>query len=680
VVRFLTSAVTMPPGLSRAYLLALAPAAIVAPLPLALTNGASRKAILVYCLGVAFLWWRARAGNPVRLSDAAQNVLGLAYIGWLAYETATLRMGLLRSVSHLLLFTALAKLASLKRPSEARLALLVVFLLTLAAASSSTHVSSFVYFLAMSWLGFRSLARVAVLADFDDAPPERVLTSVPTPGLSLVAIAGGAAAAVPLFFALPRLHGPFVTAPIRVDDAFTKALSADRVDLESFGAAKRSDRVVLRMSSSPDIARDAPLRLREAVFTEYQEGSWIRNPRSERRRGAPAPALVYDTGTGKNPNRGHVDWRIVADLYVYGHGFLFLPYGTTAVRMERSRAAEVPDGVMQVASGRGPVRYEADVRRVLARGPGESAISPADVPQAVQEYALRLTGNLTDSREIYRRIEDHFLRDFVYTLDPPKADGDPLVHFLLRSKAGHCEYFASAAAMMLAARGIRARLVTGSYGGEEGLFSSSIVVRAENLHAWVEADLDGSGFEVLEPTPPAGIPPALTSFSLLSRLVALGRELEFFYDRRILGFDSADQVGVAESVRDRFSEAAATLTLFQKSAREMLSIQSAVAVLLVAGLLALAYGFLRRSAAVAPAPTRAYLALRRMLARRRGALAPSVPPAEVARLFAAEVPEAGSDAARVVAIYCASAFGGSRPRPEVDAELRERIRRLKKLA
>ena len=666
----------MPLGLSRAYLLALAPAAIVAPLPLVFTEGASRKAILAYVPGVTFVWWRARFGTPVRLSDAAQNVLGLAYIAWLAYSTATLRMGLLRSVAHLLLFTALAKLASLKRPSEARLALLVIFLLTLASASSSTHVSSFVYFLAMSWLGFRALSRVAVLADFDEAPPERVLTSVPTTGLSLVAIAGGIVGAVPLFFALPRLHGPFVTAPIRVDDALTKALSADRVDLESFGAAKRSDRVVLRMASTPDITRDAPLRLREAVFTEYQEGSWLRNPRHERRRGA--PALVYGTGETRDPRK--VDWRVTADLYVYGQGFLFLPYGTTTVRMERNRAVEVPDGVMQVASRGGPVRYEADVRRVLPRGSGESAISPADVPEQVQKYALRLTAGIDEPRQIYKRIEDHFARDFVYTLDPPRTEGDPLVHFLLRSKAGHCEYFASAAAMMLATRGIRARLVTGSYGGEEGLFSSSMVVRAENLHAWVEADLEGSGFEVLDPTPAAGIPPALTSFSLLSRLVALGREVEFFYDRRILGFDSADQIGVAEAVREKFADAAATLANVKRSAREMLSLQSAIAIVLVAGLLALAYTFLRRTGVVAPPPTRAYLALRRLVARRRGALAPSVPPAEVARLFATEVPEAGADAARVVAIYCASAFGGSRLRPEVEQELGERLRRLKKLA
>jgi hypothetical protein len=673
----------MPVGLSRAYLLALAPAAIVAPLPLLFTQGASRNAVAAFVLGVAFLWWRARSGRPVRLSDAAQNVLGVAYLGWLAFETATLRMGLLRSVAHLLLFTALAKLASMKRPAESRLALLVIFLLTLAAASSSTHVTSIAYLAVMAWLGFRTLSRVAVLADFDEAPPERVLASVPTTGLSLVALAGGALAAVPLFFALPRLHGPFVTAPFRVDDALATALSADRVDLESFGAAKRSDRVVLRLTSRPDIARDAPLRLREAVFTEYQDGSWIRNPWREPRRGdgtRPGSGGGFVYGVGENASREPVTWVVTADLYVFGQGFLFLPYGTSAVRVERGRVTEVPDGVVQVASRRGPVRYEAQVRRVPARGPGESAISPADVPTEIQQYAIRLTSDLIDPYAIYKRIEDHFTRDFVYTLDPPKAQGDPLVHFLLRSKAGHCEYFASAAAMMLTARGIRARLVTGSFGGEEGLFSSSIVVRAENLHAWVEADFGGGRFQVVDPTPAAGIPPALSTFSLLSRLVAFGREIEFFYDRRILGFDSGDQISTLEVMREQMSEAADSFARFRSVARELASPRTAVVALAAALLLALLYGAIQRTGAAASPSTRAYLALRRLVSRRRGSLAASVPPAEVARLFGEDVPAAREDAAAVVSIYCASAFGGVRPRVEVEREVAERMRRIRKLA
>ena len=665
----------MPEGLSRAYLLALAPAAFLAPLPLAWTGGASRKAILLYELALAFLWWRARRGRPLRISDAAMNVAGLVYLAWLGFSASTLRPGLLPTVAHLLLFTGVAKLASLKRPSEARLALLVIFLVTLASASSSTHVSSALYFAAAAWIGFRTLGLLAVLADFDDAPPDRVLTAVPTRGLTVVAVLGGALCTAPLFFALPRLHGPFALTPFRVEDALGKVLASDRVDLESFGAAKRSDRVILRLSSESELALEDSLRLREAVFTDYLDGVWTRDPRLGARRGEraahtlPAPAPARAGGAAV----------ISVDLNVFGQGFLFLPYGSSAVQVERGRAVELPDGVMQVSSSRGPVRYRAEVRRVAPRGAGRGAISPADVPAEIQKYAIELTFGLSEPRAIARRIAEHFAKDFVYTLDPPRGSGDPLVHFLLRSKAGHCEYFASAAAMMLTARGIPARLVTGSYGGEEGLFSRTIVVRAQNLHAWVEAELDATGFQVFDPTPPGGLPPTLQAFSLLSRLAALGREIEFFYDRRVLSFDAADQAGAVETARESLAAAAGSLAALKDSARDVSP--AALAAVLGAGLLG--WTIWRRLSKTrkrhGPA-TQAYLALRHLLARKRGAVLPSTPPAEVARLFAETVPESREDARAVVAVYCASAFGGIEPGPDAVRQLSERVRRLKKLA
>lgn len=675
MARLVTARAEMPAGLRRAYVRVLMPVAALAPLPLVWTGGASAVAIAAYEAGLLGLAWRARSGRPVRVSNAMLNVAGLLYLAWLGFETVTLRVGLLRSVSHLLLFTAIAKLASLKRPSEARLALLVLFLLTLAAASSSTHVSSMLYFAAMAWMGFRALSLLAVLADFDEAPPERVLDSVPTAGSVAVALAGGALLSIPLFFLLPRLHGPFAVVPFKVDDAFSKAISSDRMDLDAFSAAKRSDRVVLRLSSSPRLPGRDELRLREAVFTDYDAGVWVRDPRVGARRGERS---AY--GAGSSPKAGPPSAVVSVDLNVYGRGFLFLPYGTSAVRVDKGRAWEMPDGVMQVGSGRGPVRYEADVRRGPIRAPGRGVIPISDVPEEVQRYALQLTGDLKDPAAIYRRIEEHFRKDFIYTLEPPKARGDPIAHFLLRSRAGHCEYFASAAAMMLASRGVRARLVTGSYGGDTGLFSSSIVVRAENLHAWVEADLDGSGFRVLDPTPPSGIPPALRTLSLFSRLAALGREIEFLYDRRILGFDSGDQVGVVEAVRESLGSAAGGLAALRKSVAELVSWETAVALFAAAALCALlARGISARHASARPA-TRAYLALRRLLRQRRGGLAPSIPPAEVARLFGREVPEGREDAAAVVAVYCASAFGGLEPDPAALDDLSRRLRRLRKLA
>jgi len=663
----------MPPGLSRAYLLVLAPAAFLAPLPLLWTGGASQKAILLFEALLALLWQRARVGRPVRISDAAMNVAGLVYIAWLVLSTTRFRSGLLPSVAQLLLFTGIAKLASLKRPSEARLALLVVFLLALASASSATHVTSILYFVAMAWVGFRTLGLLAVLADFDEAPPDRVLKSIPTPGLTATALVGGVLCTAPLFFLLPRLHSPFAIAPFRVEDALGRALASDRVDLQSFGAAKQSDRVILRIESRPQLEPSEVLRLREAVFTDYLDGVWTRDPRVGTRRGE---ASAHRLGTPGGPRAAVVS----VDLNVVGQGFLFLPYGAGEVRMERGRAMELPDGVMQVASTRGPVRYEADVARSGVRGAGRGSIAIADVPGEIQKYALELTGDLNDPRAIATRIEQHFAKNFIYTLDPPKGRGDPLVHFLLRSKAGHCEFFASAAAMMLASRGIPARLVTGSYGGEEGLLSRSVVVRAQNLHAWVEADFDGRGFEVFDPTPAAGVPPLLRPYSLVSRLFALGREIEFFYDRRVLGFDAGDQVGAIEAARESLASASNAVASFGESVREALS-PGAVAGFVAAGLLgALLWSrILGRFERQGPA-TRAYVALRQLAARRGGAVGPATPPAEVARLFARAVPEGEADARAVVDTYCASAFGGVEPSEEDARELSERLRRLRKLA
>jgi protein-glutamine gamma-glutamyltransferase len=643
-------------------------------LPLLWTGGASRLAIVVYEALLALLWVRARAGKTVRISDALMNAMGLVYLLWLVFSAARFRSGLLPSVAHLLLFTGLAKLASLKRPSEARLALLVVFLLTLASASSSTHVSSVLYFLAAAWIGFRTLGLLAVLADFDDAPPDRVLASIPTPGIAATALAGGALCAAPLFFLLPRLHSPFALAPFRVDDAFGRALTSDRVDLQSFGSAKQSDRVILRLSSEGALEPADVLRLREAVFTDYLDGVWTRDPRVGSRRGegpvhreAPAAAAGRRVAV------------VSVDLNVVGQGFLFLPYGAGDVRVERGRAVEMRDGVMQVMSNRGAVRYEADIGKARGVVPGRGAIAAADVPGEIQKYALELTGDLSDPRAIAGRIEEHFAKNFVYTLDPPRGHGDPVVHFLLRSKAGHCEFFASAAAMMLAARGVPARLVTGSYGGEEGLLSRTVVVRAQNLHAWVEANLGGKGFEVFDPTPAAGVPPLLRPYSLASRLFALGREIEFFYDRRVLGFDAGDQAGVVDLARDSVGAMTGRIAELRDTLRDALS-PAAAAGFLAAGLIgALLLRLFGRRERRSPA-TRAYLALRRLTACRSRAIRPATPPAEVARLFARDLPNGAEDARTVVEVYCASAFGGIDPDEEGVRDLSRRLRRLRKLA
>ena len=362
----------------------------------------------------------------------------------------------------------------------------------------------------MAWLGFRTLARLAVLADFDDGAARARAAIASRRAACRPSRSWRALVTVPLFFVLPRLHGPFAMAPFRIDDAFSTTLAADRVDLESFGAAKRSDRVVLRMAVEPQSAFPRVLRLREAVFTEYQRRR--SGPRARRgaepRAGGRAACTRADAGAGSC--RSAIVDRRPEPL---GQGFLFLPYGADAVRVERGRRGGDAgrSGAGRLRPAPGPCVTTPPCAASNRAGAGASVDRSGDVPPEVRDYADQLTGgpDRADGDLPAHRGPLH-ARLRLHARPSARAKGDPLVNFLLRSKAGHCEYFASAAAMMLAARGIPARLVTGSYGGEVGLFSRAIVVRGGNLHAWVEADLDGKGFTVLDPTPAAGIPPAQT--------------------------------------------------------------------------------------------------------------------------------------------------------------------------
>jgi transglutaminase-like putative cysteine protease len=95
-----------------------------------------------------------------------------------------------------------------------------------------------------------------------------------------------------------------------------------------------------------------------------------------------------------------------------------------------------------------------------------------------------------------RGLRDHFLAPgaYRYTLDARGVrrdrELDPLEDFVANHRTGHCQYFASALAMMLRSQGIPARLVVGFRGGEYNALGGYYQVRQRDAHAWVEAYLE----------------------------------------------------------------------------------------------------------------------------------------------------------------------------------------------
>ncbi len=129
----------------------------------------------------------------------------------------------------------------------------------------------------------------------------------------------------------------------------------------------------------------------------------------------------------------------------------------------------------------------------------------AEVARRQKAEAQSVARELT-RMEIATAIEE-YLRDsgeYRYTLDQSIQDPkiDPIEDFLINRKEGHCEYFATALALMLRAENIPARLVSGYKGGIIHPEKKDwLEVQQRFAHVWVEAWVDKVGWTTFDATP-----------------------------------------------------------------------------------------------------------------------------------------------------------------------------------
>jgi protein-glutamine gamma-glutamyltransferase len=100
---------------------------------------------------------------------------------------------------------------------------------------------------------------------------------------------------------------------------------------------------------------------------------------------------------------------------------------------------------------------------------------------------------------------------FQYDEQPPVSDRPPLIDFVTRTRAGYCQHFAGAMAVMARLLGIPARVAVGFTSGR--LDDGTWVVRDHDAHAWVEVWFPGHGWVPFDPTPGRGTFAARYSFA-----------------------------------------------------------------------------------------------------------------------------------------------------------------------
>ena len=178
----------------------------------------------------------------------------------------------------------------------------------------------------------------------------------------------------------------------------------------------------------------------------------------------------------------------------------FLTLNCTACRFGTVRAEGTPAfATYRVSAGGGDG---------VRAGPETGDLGPIPMEErgAVGEIVdhLGLRGRPAD--EVIQSIAAFFARGFRYStrLKSP-ADGTgrdltPIAHFLRTSRAGHCEYFATATVLLLREAGVPARYATG-YVLNESHRRGEFIVRARHAHAWCMVHRDGQWVD-FDTTPP----------------------------------------------------------------------------------------------------------------------------------------------------------------------------------
>jgi hypothetical protein len=321
-----------------------------------------------------------------------------------------------------------------------------------------------------------------------------------------------------MFFAFPRVgFGALSSLGARTQSV---AGFGDDVELGGFGTIRDDPTVVMRIKpkNRPDPPeRSITVRLRGTSFDRYKEGRWSRTQSNgvelQRRR---------DQYTVFRPAEAEdQEYEIILDPME--EAVLFLPEGTVAlqvpptVRAGRNRYRRITHApgldIRYGGSVDAPLTYKA-FTKPKRRGfpePLPSAFRKryVEVPdgyERVAALAQEVVGGASNPHLQAQRIES-YLRgggNFRYTLHQPDTEGrDPLHVFLFETKAGHCEYFSTAMAIMMRSLGLPARNVTGFLGADYNPYGDYYAVRNGHAHSWVEVLIDGR-WVTFDPTPASG--------------------------------------------------------------------------------------------------------------------------------------------------------------------------------
>lgn len=260
---------------------------------------------------------------------------------------------------------------------------------------------------------------------------------------------------------------------------------------------------------------DKDLYFRGLSFDTFNGSGWTRSRglRAERRwlrtAGGPRPLLLYEP-----ENAPRVPGRLIRQEYEMEPSKSSVLFGldrlvSIDLMEELPRVLRLGDGAYAAARPHQDgfiyrVSSDPDRPLLLDELPPEDEkrfLSMPPAAEAIAELSRMVAGEGTE--QIRRERLQNWLRENCsYTLSfRERVGSDALADFLFETRAGHCEYFASALAILLRAVKIPSRIVVGYRGGQWIESEQGYLVWQKDAHAWVEAWVNGRGWVRMDPTP-----------------------------------------------------------------------------------------------------------------------------------------------------------------------------------
>ena len=481
-----------------------------------------------------------------------EGIAGLCYLAFFPIDWYFFSQDWIAAPVHLLLFLGVLRLFTARTPRDYRFVQTLALLQMLAAALSAS-VYFLVFLASFLMFGIATLAGAEVLRS-GSKQPVIVRSGLQSFGWritgltffiasTIVVIAAG------MFFILPRsAHAAFQhLAPYRTQ---FPGLS-NVVSLGAIGEIQQNDSALLHVRMSSQL-KPANLKWRGMVLSNFDGRSWSQGNHE-------APIIRVERGFAKLGDRPpRAPWfQYEVRMKDLDSDILFMAGRPQMAGLTVPAIYGSSDTGYRIP-GRAPGPFSYAGYSVLEEpGATHSPLSaearveylrlPPTDPRVVELARSWMRGGSGPLFEA-QAIEHHLKTDFSYTLElPSKPVPDMLAHFLFERRKGHCEYFASAMAVMLRTRGIPSRLVTGFQSGVMNPVNGWLILRASDAHSWVEGWIEGIGWVTFDPTPSANL---ADKPQWLQQARFYMDAFEVFWGEWVVGYDFERQLRLAADLHD----------------------------------------------------------------------------------------------------------------------------------